>query len=297
MTATVSMGTRLAKMRTGMPDPVKVAGRRASRALGRATADRRVLPSFLVVGAQRAGTTSLHRALLDHPSVVAPNLHKGIHYFDIAHANGLRWYQAHFPIEAVARARHGRGLQAFESSGYYMHHPLAPARIAEALPGVRLIAMLRDPVERAHSAHRHEVARGFDSVSFEEALDLEPSRLAGEVDRILADPGYQSHALRHQAYVHRGQYVEQLRVLFDLFGRDRVHVVWSEDFFERPEATFSAVLEFLRLPVSLPRAFERWNARPRGAMADATRRRLEDHFRPYDDDLALVLGEEPSWRR
>jgi hypothetical protein len=73
--------------------------------------------------------------------------------------------------------------------------------------------------------------------------------------------------------------------------------VWSEDFFERPEATFAAVLEFLGLPVSLPRAFERWNARPRSAMAEATRRTLEAHFRPYDDDLALVLGEEPSWRR
>jgi hypothetical protein len=292
-----ALNERWSKLRIGVPDPVKVAGRRASRAVGLATADRRLLPTFLVVGAQRAGTTSLHRALVAHPAIVAPNLHKGVHYFDVAHANGLRWYRAHFPLEGVARARAGHQLQAFESSGYYMHHPLAPGRIAADLPEVRLVAMLRDPVERAHSAHRHELDRGFEHLGFEEALELEPSRLAGEIDRMIVDPAYVSHAHRHQAYVQRGQYVEQLRVLFDLFGRDRVHVVWSEDFFERPEETFAGVLEFLRLPVSLPRVFDRWNARPRGTMPEATRRLLEAHFRPYDDDLALVLGEEPSWRR
>jgi hypothetical protein len=250
-----------------------------------------MLPSFLVVGAQRAGTTSLHRALLTHPEIVGPNLHKGVHYFDMDFANGLRWYRAHFPRRTSAR------VQAFESSGYYMHHPLAPGRIVGSLPDVRLVAVLRDPVERAYSAHRHELLRGFDTVAFEAALDLEPARLAGEVDRMKLDPTYVSHAHRHQAYVDRSQYVEQLRVLFDLAGRDRVHIVWSEDFFERPEPTYAALLDFLGLPVVLPPAFERWNARPRAAMAESTRRRLSEHFRSYDDDLALAVGEEPSWRR
>jgi hypothetical protein len=292
VTATVAMGEKLTRLRGSMPEPVKVAGRHASRAVGFVTAGARLLPSFLVVGAQRSGTTSLHRALCAHPAIVGPNLHKGVHYFDVCHHKGRRWYRAHFPLD-----RRSGDQVAFETSGYYMHHPLAPARIAAELPDVRLVAMLRDPVERAYSAHRHELERGFETVGFEEALELEPARLAGEVERLRADPTYRSHAHRHQAYVQRGQYVEQLRTLFELFGRERVHVAWSEDFFERPEEVFAGILEFVGVPVAMPPAFDRWNARPRAPMAAETRRRLEDHFRPYDDDLARELGEEPSWRR
>jgi hypothetical protein len=185
---------------------------------------------------------------------------------------------------------------AFESSGYYMHHPLAPGRIAADLPGVRLVALLRDPVERAYSAHRHERARGFDTVGFEEALELEPARLAGEVERIRSEPGYESLAHRHQSYVDRGHYAEQLAVLFDAVGRDRVHVAWSEDFFERPEETFAALLDFLGLAPFTPATFERWNARPRAPMAEATRARLVDHFAPHNEALARLVGEDPPWQ-
>jgi len=282
--------------RSRVPDPVKEAGRRVSRAVGAATAGTRLLPTFVVVGAQRAGTTSLHRALLAHPHVVGPVLHKGVHYFDVAYDRGMRWYRGHFPVAAVARARVGRPPAVFESSGYYMHHPWAPGRIAEALPGVRIVAMLRDPVERAYSAHRHELARGFETVGFEEALDLEPSRLAGEAER-LRDPVATSHAHRHHSYVDRGQYVEQVRRLHDAFGADRVHVVWSEDFYEDPEPAYAGLLGFLGLEPWQPPAFERWNARPRSPMAEATRARLEAHFRPYDDALTELLGQVPSWRR
>jgi hypothetical protein len=283
-------------VRQRVPDPVKQAGRRLSRSAGLATAGARLLPSFLVVGAQRSGTTSLHRALLAHPQVVGPVLHKGVHYFDVAATRSLRWYRAHFPVAAVARARTGGRPVAFESSGYYMHHPYAPARIAVALPGVRVVAMLRDPVERAYSAHRHELLRGFETVGFEEALDLEPERLAGEVER-LRDPAYVSHSHRHHSYVDRGQYVDQVRRLFETFGRDRVHLVWSEDFFERPEPVFAELLDFLGLDAWQPPSFERWNARPRAPMAPATRARLEAHFAPYDDALAELVGRTPSWKR
>lgn len=270
--------------------------RRATRRIGAATSPLRLLPAFLVVGAQRAGTTSLHRALLAHPHVVGPVFHKGVHYFDVNAARSLAWYRGHFPVAAVARARVGREPAVFESSGYYMHHPFAPERIAAALPGVKAIAMLRDPVERAYSAHRHELARGFETVGFEEALELEPQRLAGEVEK-LRDPAYVSHAHRHHSYVDRGHYAEQLERLHAAIGRDRVLVVWSEDFFEQPERVYAEVLDFLGLEQWQPPSFERWNARPRAPMAASTRRRLEEHFAPHDEKLAALVGQVPAWRR
>jgi hypothetical protein len=270
-----------------------------SRSLGVQTSEARMLPDFLLVGAQRSGTTSLHRALAQHPSVVTPLFHKGVHYFDVDYDRGFRWYRGHFPLAAVARRRVGRAGGAprtFESSGYYMHHPLAPARIAQDLPGVRLLVMLRDPVERAYSAHRHELLRGFEpEESFERALELEPQRLAGEVERMLADPSYRSVSHRHHSYLDRSQYVTQIRRLFELFGRDRVHVLDSEAFFERPGEEFDRVLDFLGLAPWQPPSFEQHNARPRAPLAETTRRRLEAHFAPFDAELSALLARPLAW--
>ncbi len=128
-----------------------------------------------------------------------------------------------------------------------MFHPLARQRIAGDLPGVKLLVLLRDPVIRAYSAHSHERARGFEDLEFEEALAAEPGRVAGERERLMAEPGYDSLHWQHHAYVTRGQYIEQVRALEQLVGRDRLCVVDSGDFFTDPEPVFEEVRTFLGL--------------------------------------------------
>ncbi|MBP2707208.1 sulfotransferase [Microbispora sp. RL4-1S] len=255
-----------------------------------------MLPSFLIVGAQRCGTTSLYRALARHPLVAKPVLRKGVHYFDVAYGRGLPWYRAHFPM--AARRERGRVL-AFEASPYYLFHPLAPARIARDLPGVRLIALVRDPVERAFSAHAHELARGFETEpSFERAVELEEQRLAGAEERLRGHPGHVSHAHRHHGYLARGRYAEQLARLDPLFGRERVLVLDSGDFFRHPEAEYGRVLEFLGLPRLGDPPFGVHNARHRPeGMPRRLRERLADRFAPMDALLEPWLGGPPSWRR
>ncbi|WP_113700116.1 sulfotransferase family protein [Nonomuraea lactucae] len=274
-----------------------------SRGAGRVTSAARVLPSFLIVGAQRCGTTSLYRALAGHPLLHKPVLHKGVHYFDVDYGQGMTWYQAHFPLRvgaALLARRHGGSPQAFESSPYYLFHPLAAERIAADLPGVRLIVLVRDPVERARSAHAHELARGFETERrFECALELEAERLAGAEDSLRARPYATHHSHRHHAYLARGRYSEQLERLEPLFGRERVLVLDSHRFFAEPERAYDRVLEFLGMPhVGYP-AFERHNGRDRPApLADSVRRRLSDHFEEYDRRLVRWLdGGGPSWRR
>jgi len=281
-------------------DRLKPAGRRMARSYGRLTSGARVLPSFLLVGAQRSGTTSLWRALADHPSVLPAVWHKGVHYFDTGYDQGLHGYRAHFPLRLTAeRVTRGTGTpaQAFESSPYYMFHPLAPERIARELPDVHLLVLLRDPVDRAYSAYAHELARGYENVSFPEAIELEPERLRGEQERILADPHYNSHRHQHNAYVARGQYVDQLQRLEKHVGRDRLHVIDSNDFFTAPAATYADALRFLQLPLAGSPSFGRHNARDRAGMPASLRRRLSEHFQPYDERLAEWLGVTPSWRR
>jgi sulfotransferase family protein len=285
-------------IRAAMPSPLKTAGRAVSVRVGSATAGRRQLPSFILVGAQRAGTTSLFRALLSHPLIHSANYHKGVNYFDLNYDRDFSWYQGHFPTTTHLRRHRGDVTGdpvTFEASGYYMFHPCAPERMARHLPEVRVLAMLRDPVERAYSAWKHELARGFETEPFERALDLEDERLAGEADRMIADPGYHSFSHRHHAYVRRGQYAQQLLRLRHHLPSGHIHVIESESFFERPETTYGKVLEFLGLPAVLPDRFDRWNGRPSSPMSPAARARLRAHFTAHDEALTTMLGRKPAW--
>lgn len=284
--------------RAAVPHRLKKVGRKVSIRVGSATSGRRQLPSFILVGAQRAGTTSLYRALMAHPLIHSANYHKGVNYFDVNYHRDFAWYQGHFPTSTHLRRGNRSGLGepiTFEASGYYLFHPCAPERMAQHLPDVRVLAMLRDPVERAFSAYKHEFARGFETESFERALDLEDQRLEGQVERMLADPGYQSFSHRHHAYLGRGQYAEQLQRMGEHFPADQIHAIDSESFFEDPETTFAGVLDFLGLPLAMPDSFDRWNGRPSSPMSDETRARLRDHFSPHDRALRDLLGRELAW--
>jgi hypothetical protein len=285
-------------LRSSVPHPVKVAGRTLSVQLGSVTADLRQLPSFILVGAQRTGTTSLFRALMSHPQIHQANYHKGVNYFDINYDRGFAWYRGHFPTTALLNRRHsGEGAPlTFEASGYYLFHPCAAERIARHLPDVKLLVMMRDPIERAFSAHKHELARGFETETFERALDLEDERLAGQVEQMVADRDYQSFSHRHHAYTRRGHYAEQVARLHQHFPASQVHLIESEAFFERPESTYGGVLDFLGLPSRMPESFDRWNARPSSPLQEATRTRLRNHFDAHDEALAAVLGRPPAWR-
>jgi hypothetical protein len=269
-----------------------------SRSYGRLTATARMLPSFLICGGQRCGTTSLYRALAAHPAVLKAVLHKGVHYFDTGYHRGPRWYRAHFPLQRAANRiadELGVAPQTFESSPYYMYHPHAIPRIARDLPEVRLVVLVRDPVERASSQHAHELARGFESeTSFARALALEPARLHGQHELLRADPWYYSFAHQHHAYRARGEYSRYLEQMAQHIDRDRIHVVPSEKFFSDPEPVYDAILDFLGLPRLGYPEFECHNARPRPAIDDQLRRQLTAHYAPYEKALAPWLTPPPS---
>lgn len=261
-----------------------------------------MLPGFLICGGQRCGTTSLYRAMAAHPVVLKAVLHKGVHYFDTNYRRGFGWYRGHFPLRRSAtRIERETGFrpQTFESSPYYLYHPHAGARIAADLPGVKLIVLVRDPVERAYSQHAHELARGFElEADFGRALDLEPSRLAGQRERLLADPHAYSFSHQHHGYRARGEYARYLDILAKHVGRERILVLDSEQFFMDPKPVYDSVLEFLGLPHLGYPEFERHNARPRSAGMEARLRgELTAHFAPHDAALEPWLSAPPTWRR
>ncbi|HEX4015975.1 MAG TPA: sulfotransferase domain-containing protein [Frankiaceae bacterium] len=270
----------------------------ASRDVGLLTSRWRMTPSLLIVGAQRCGTTSMYKDLTQHPAVLPAVMQKGIHYFDTGYEHHHRWYIAHFPLRrTAARLQKTIGVAPItgESSPYYMFHPLGAGRIAADLPDIRLLVLVRDPVERAYSGHTHETARRYETESFERALELEPERTAGEEEKLISDPGYQSFAHQHHSYLARGRYVEQLERLEAAVGRDRIHVVDSGRFFDEPEPVYDEIIDFLQLPAWRRPEFKQHNSRPRMDMSPELRTKLEEYFRPFDEKLTDWLGRPPSW--
>lgn len=284
-------------LRDHAPQQVLNILRRVVQSWGMLTARWRMRPAFLVVGAQRAGTTTLYRVLSQHPQVVRPTARKGVGYFDDHYHRGARWYTGHFPIRCLARLSHGRRAQTFESGGYYLFHPLAAERIARDLPDVKIIVMVREPVERSYSAYKHEFARGFETETFERALELEDERLEGEEDRIRRDPTYASFHHRHHAYRSRSRYSVQIDRFQELVGPERVHVADADEFFADPVAEFARVQAFLGLDTWTPHDVSTWNARPGSPLDPDLRQRLSDDFAPFDARLAEQMGRTPRWRR
>lgn len=285
-------------LRSRVPAGLRSSVAGSVEAVGVSTSGLRSLPAFLIVGGQRCGTNSLYEYLVEHPAIARAMPQQEVHFFDTNFSRGLSWYRGHFPTRLWLRATEARaGCAAVtgESSPYYMFHPLAPERIASTLPDVRLIVLLRDPVDRAYSHFHHERSRGNETLGFEEALDREPERLQGEVERILADPGYNSFSHQHHSYLARGVYADQLQVLSSLFPQDRISTVLSERLFSEPQQVESEVLDFLGLPPGTPRAHGRHNAGRYTEMPAPLRRRLADHFADSNHRLASLLGSDPAW--
>jgi hypothetical protein len=279
-----------------IPEPARVVLRNAVWTYGRATSFARTLPDFLIIGAQKAGTTALYAYLLRHPAIVGPSW-KEVSFFDRHYARGEAWYRGHFANalrRRVVARRTGVEPLAGEASPSYVFHPLAPARVARLIPDVRLVVLVRNPVDRALSQYQHEVALGREPLSFEQAIEREDERMRGELER-LRDPSYFSHAWWNYTYVSRGRYVEQLERWLEVFPRERLLIVPSEDLLERPGDTYARVLEFLGAPAheldSYPRIFTREYA----DMQPATRRLLAERFAEPNRRLYELLGRDLAW--
>ncbi|MCP4308159.1 MAG: sulfotransferase domain-containing protein [bacterium] len=260
----------------------------------------RVLPDYLIIGAQRSGTTSLQQLLCAHPNITSARLMKGVHYFDTAYHKGSDWYRLQFPTTAYARLLEGRTgapLRVGEASPYYIFHPLALDRIHNDLPGVKLIAILRDPVERAISHHKHEVRRENEPLELQAALEAEASRLEGEAERIVRNqPGYNSKAHQTFSYVARGHYIKEVRSMLESFGRDRVLILSSEQLFSDPGPACSRIFEFLEVPPWVPDGFPHMNPTADTSVPESVRKYLADAYAESNAELFALLGERFPWQ-
>jgi hypothetical protein len=259
-----------------------------------------VSPTFLIIGAQKSGTTSLFSYLTAHPAVVG-STRKEVHYFDRKYFRMKpERYRSFFvaPERGVKDRIFRRSrLQFGEATPYYLFFPHAPARAAAFNPDLKLIAVLRDPVDRAYSGYQQQVRRGHEPLSFEEAIEHEGERIDAELEKTLADPKYWSGPLQGCSYRARGRYLEQIERWLDHFPRDRLLVLSSDDLEHDPAAVVAACFEFLGVPTWQPPSYPRLHSSSYEPMRPETRERLASYFAEPNRRLYDFLGRDLGWTK
>jgi len=239
------------------------------------------LPDFVVIGTQKGGTSFFYRLLTEHP-LVRGAAAKELHFFDNKFAEGVGWYRRCFPKgERVDGQRTITG----EASPSYLFDPQVPERMARVVPEARLIALLRNPVDRTYSHYQMELRRGKEARSFEEATEEEMTSAEGQGNTV---------DVAH-AYLRRGLYAEQLERFSFFADRGQLLVIKSENLFTRRLEVLESVWTFLRLP-----PFESTLSPPAGRatyepMDRATRRRLERFFALHNERLYDLLSTDFGW--
>jgi hypothetical protein len=245
-------------------------------------------PDFVIIGAQRSGTTSLHAYLAAHPRVEAPNS-KELHFLTDRFQRGREWYLGQFP-EAIP-CDHLTG----EATPYALFHPQAPGRLRAIAPHAKVIVLLRNPVERAYSHYEMERARANEPLDFASAIAAEAERLGGEEERLTHDPLYVSWAHKHRSYLARGDYAPQLLRWFKTFPPEQMLIVRSEELYERTAESFATVAAFLGIDSGTEVSFGVHNRGSGAAIDPLIRDQLVEHFRSLNADLAKLLGWDPGW--
>lgn len=269
------------------------------------------LPTFLVIGAMRCGTTGLARSLGAHPDAFVA-VEKEVHFFDRQFDRGIDWYASRFTGA-------GDVASVGEATQTYLYDQVSLDRIVETLPEVRMVVLLRQPVDRAWSHYWLNRGLGSEPLDFAAAIEAEPERLARDrADRFT------------YSYLDRGRYAGQLDEVVARVGPERLHVELFDDLRDRPEETFKRICAFLglepmvtdvvgnqvnqqvqfrslrlrqmakRLPRPAARVIGRLNTRP-GEYPEIDRAlwcRLTEELAPELDRLESVLGRSlpPAWR-
>lgn len=265
-------------------------------------------PGFLILGAQKSGTTALSRYLCQHPSIKGSSK-KEINFFsqEITFARGLAWYHSHFPLPHRL-VPHG---VTFESSPAYLYYPSSAERIFSYAPGVKLIALLRDPVARAFSAwnmFRNFALQGFKLApgSCDEPLRISLNRLLcaetfprfdvaieNEIQH-LGDEGSELEP----SFVRCGLYHQQLLRYFKYFGREQLLILDSSSLRDDTVRVLDQITHFIEVP---PHNWSEGEQPPvlvgayAGQMSDQTRACLTRLYKPHNERLYKLIGHDFGW--
>lgn len=250
----------------------------------------RALPNFIIIGVQKGGTSTLFELLKQHPNIKT-SVFKEVHYYDFQYHRGEKWYRSFFPFFTKSK-----NMLYGEASPYYFFHPLVPERVYKDNPDVKLILLLRDPVDRAYSHYQMEKRKGREKLqTFEEAISKENERLKKEYGTVTNGKQLKNYNHQVYSYLARGRYDEQIKRWLQYFKREQLLVLKSEDFFASPHNNLEKIYKFLDIPVVFPKDLAAKNQAIYNPVQTDTMKRLRDYYKPHNEELSQCLGETFQW--
>ncbi len=257
-----------------------------------------VLPNFIIFGVSRSGTTSLYQYLVQHPNI-EPCVIKEPRFFDMYFDRGLNWYKMNFPSRKQKfifnKIKHKK-LITGEASGAYLHNPHAPKRIYQLNPNMKLILLMRNPVDRAFSHYKRKVKNGSEKLSFEEVIDQEQSRIDGEMEKMKSNSNYYSPIYHSLSYLNTGLYIKHLKNWLKYFPLKQILILENGELSHDPQMVYDQAIEFLDLPkwkLSNYRKFSKQDLKL--DMNQKTREQLLDYCKPFNEDLYSLIGKRFDW--
>jgi hypothetical protein len=257
----------------------------------------RDLPDFAIIGAQKSGTTSLYDFIIKHPCVVSA-YRKEMHYFSSLFDFGELWYRSNFPTKLYKyyfKKKFDKQLLCGDATPYYLLHPLVPMRMKRSLPKIKIIVILRNPVDRAYSHYHFALRHKHETLSFEDAINQEEKRLAGERKKIIQDPSFDGYHFKRNSYLTRGVYVDQLKHWFEYYDKNQFLILTTEDLYANPQKILNQVFQFLNLNSYEIKDLKNLNVGNYKNMNNETRKTLIEYFRPYNCKLSKLLDRDFDW--
>ena len=239
-------------------------------------------PNFIIIGVHKGGTTSLYNYLTQHPQIIPP-IKKEMDFWSWKFNQSINWYLAHFPgISEVKNFLTG------EASPSYFDHPNAARRIYQFFPKIKLIILLRNPVDRAISQYHQWLRLNWENRSLEEAIESDLEKLTKAPEKV-------NYWMKELNYLARGVYVEFFKEWMSLFPREQFLILKSEDFYANPEVSVQEVLKFLDLPEYQLSEYRNYNVGKYSQIDPSMRKNLNDYFRVHNQRLEEYLGMKFNW--
>ena len=271
----------------------------------RITSNLRTYPDFIIIGSGRAGTTSLYNYLIQHPNIMSSFSHRDqkvadLHFFEYMISNSTNWYRSHFPTKLSKRFREFRTnspVISGEFTSTYMYHSFVPERIFNLIPSIKLIVILRNPVDKVYSAFSQQFQFKEFTSSFEEYIESEMKRIKiieNEPNFKTFNEDFESIAVPN--ILRHGIYHTYLKKWLDIFSKKQIYIVDSKDLHDNTQETLDNIFKFLEIPSSNISDTSKVNVGKYSKMDTSTRRGLLDFFSPHNDKLNNLLGTQFDWR-
>ena len=250
-------------------------------------------PDFLIIGAVRCGTTSLYYDICEH-SCVLPAAYDEIGFFDSNYELGFNWYKSMFPTKFQRKKIESKTNICItgEDTPFYFWSKKAAERIKEDFPKIKLIILLRNPIDRAYSNYHLGIRLGSESLSFEDSIKKEMELL--EKNNDIESNGIEKF-LRPRSYIAKGLYYNQIRKWFELFSKDQILVINTENLSNKPSQTLEKVFEFLGLPNQSIKNLQNRKVANYKPMNEDARKFLKNFFKSHNEKLYKVLGKKFDW--